>query len=673
MPGRRIELKDIQTLKFVGLPVLDPSGKRFFYPVKEIVSSENGKELKYSTEIWCYEFEGDRNYPFTNSSGTAANPKVSGDGRTLAYLVTSKKCPLRLLPLNGGESRSAWKGRDNFEISSYCWSPDSNFIALSMRLGRNTKRKKRFEFIRNLYYKADGTGIIDSENRFGLWLFDARNGSLKELYSDRFDNNSPVWSPDGKKILFSSNKMKFPDYNLEHTDFYLYDMEAGNISRLTGEYGSKSNASFSPDGSRVAFLGNTGNRSEVKHRNIHLRVMEVEGDGKSTDLLEKKPELYVQDYVIGDMKGLGEDDPTPLWIDDEDVLFIASYQGSCNLYSAGVRSGQVRQVESGRWELASFTGNPDKLLCLISDAVHPAEIFLYESGNFRKLTGHNRFLSEEICLSSPEEHWIETESGNRIQGWVMKPPDFDPGVRYPAVMEVHGGPGVLYGWSFFFEFHLLAAAGYVVFYVNPRGSQGYGEEFCNSIIGNWGGVDWHDIRTSAEHFIRHDYIDEERVGITGGSYGGYMTNWAIGHTDMFKAAVTQRSVSNCHNFFGTSDAGFYFIDEVAFGKPWEDPMNYMKVSPLSYVGKVNTPLLIIHCEGDQRTPVEQAEQLFTALKLLRKKCAFLRFSGESHDLSRTGAPENRMIRLAHMVLWFNRYLKNPFKSREMQAVLEKFS
>ncbi len=370
------------------------------------------------------------------------------------------------------------------------------------------------------------------------------------------------------------------------------------------------------------------------------------------------------------MKGLGEIDPTPLWKDNDTIIFTASYKGSCNLYSINLNTEKLTKLESNEWEIATIRKCGEKWVTLITDPVTPPEIYEYKSGKFNKLTSHNKMFEEEINLTMPEEHWIETEKGVMVQGWMMKPSEMKKNKKYPAIMEVHGGPHVLYGWSFFFEFHLLAAAGYAVFYINPRGSQGYGEDFCNAIRGDWGKLDWLDIKKSAEYFMDFEYIDEKKVGITGGSYGGYMTNWAIGHTNMFKAAVTQRSVVNCHNFFGTSDAGFYFIGEVANGKPWEKPMNYMKVSPLSYVKNVNTPLLIIHSEGDQRTPIEQGEQLFTALKLLRKKCAFLRFDGESHDLSRTGSPKNRMARLAHIIKWFNRYLKNPIKNKEIQVLLK---
>ncbi len=274
MKKRTLEIKDLEDLKFVGLPELEPNGKRIFYPVKEIYRKEEGEDLQYKSDIWCYDFDRKKSFRFSNSSGFARNPKVSGNGKYLAYLLSGEDCPLRLIPLCGGESSCAWDDDEKYSISSFSWSPDSKFIALAMKKARTEKEKKKksFEYIENLYYKADGGGVFTSDGKFELWMYNVETKDVEKIFSDRFNNLSPVWSPDGKKLLFSSNKVKNPDYNLENNDFYLYDIKKKSVKKITNEYGSKSNPSFSLNGKYLAYIGNEGSKIEVKHRNVHLTL-----------------------------------------------------------------------------------------------------------------------------------------------------------------------------------------------------------------------------------------------------------------------------------------------------------------------------------------------------------------------------------------------------------------
>jgi dipeptidyl aminopeptidase/acylaminoacyl peptidase len=238
----------------------------------------------------------------------------------------------------------------------------------------------------------------------------------------------------------------------------------------------------------------------------------------------------------------------------------------------------------------------------------------------------------------------------------MKPVGYQPGVQYPAILEIHGGPHVAYGYTFMHEFHLLCAAGYAVIFTNPPGSQGYGQEFVIQTHHDWGGADYRGIMAAVDHVSQYDFIDTERLGVTGGSYGGYMTNWIIGHDQRFKAAVTQRSTSNRFSMFGTSDVGFMNGQFEFKENPWDNPEFYLERSPITYVNNINTPLLIIHSEEDYRCPIEQGEQLFTALKWLRREVVFVRFPNENHELSRSGQPRHRAERLEHIVNWFKKYI-----------------
>ncbi|MBX6342038.1 MAG: S9 family peptidase, partial [Thermomicrobiaceae bacterium] len=274
----------------------------------------------------------------------------------------------------------------------------------------------------------------------------------------------------------------------------------------------------------------------------------------------------------------------------------------------------------------------------------------------RAVSAVNADWLAEVTLAAPERITYLGEGGVEIDGWVLKPPGFRPGVRYPLILEIHGGPHAMYGSTYFHELQVLAARGYVVLYANPRGSTGRGQEFVAAAMGDWGGVDYRDLMAGVDHVLSLGYVDEHRLGVTGGSYGGYMTNWIIGQTDRFKAAVTQRSTCNRYNLLGTSDLVWSYGPWEFRGYPWDEPEFHLERSPISYVRRMRTPLLILHSEQDYRCPIEQAEQLFVALKLLGREVEFVRFPNESHELSRAGRPDHRVERLRRIVDWFGQHL-----------------
>jgi dipeptidyl aminopeptidase/acylaminoacyl peptidase len=294
-----------------------------------------------------------------------------------------------------------------------------------------------------------------------------------------------------------------------------------------------------------------------------------------------------------------------------------------------------------------------------SAAATPAEVFVSgaDGSGERQLTGLNRAWQEATALAAPERFQI-TRAGLEIDGWVMRPADFVPGRRYPALLSIHGGPHAQYGNGFFDEFQVYAGAGYAVIYANPRGSQGYGEAFAQAVVGDWGGGDYADVMAVLDEALRRSpFIDPDRLGVLGGSYGGFLTSWTVGHTDRFKAACSERAVNCQYTMFGTSDIGSTFnVVEMGGAMPWEDMTRYIERSPLTYAKNIVTPLLILHSEDDLRCPIEQAEQLFVALKKLRREVRFVRFPGENHEMSRSGRPRHRLERFRHILEWFAKYL-----------------
>jgi dipeptidyl aminopeptidase/acylaminoacyl peptidase len=290
----------------------------------------------------------------------------------------------------------------------------------------------------------------------------------------------------------------------------------------------------------------------------------------------------------------------------------------------------------------------------------PGQIYLREliSGKDRQITHHNKDLFKSVRLGSVEEFWIKGPDSTDIQGWIMKPPDFDPSRKYPSILEIHGGPLTQYGDYFMHEFYFLAAQGFVVHFSNPRGGRGYGEEHAKAIWGGWGGADYADLMAWTDFVSMQPYIDPDRMGVGGGSYGGYMTLWIIGHTQRFRAAVAMRCVSNLVSLWGSSDFNWTFQQDLSNKPPFEDLQKFWDHSPMKYIGNAKTPTLIIHNEMDLRCPIEQGEQAFVALKRLGVDSELVRFPDEFHGLSRSGRTDRRIARLNHILRWFDRYLKN---------------
>ncbi|MBX6342768.1 MAG: S9 family peptidase [Thermomicrobiaceae bacterium] len=351
----------------------------------------------------------------------------------------------------------------------------------------------------------------------------------------------------------------------------------------------------------------------------------------------------------------------PFWSPDGRAIFVlASDHGATSLFRVDLETGEVTRAVGGdrRIGMAQPLPGGEGVVFAASEPTSPGEIFVagLDGRGERQLTDVNRAWRDEVALAEPEELWATSPDGTRVQAWLLRPPGARRDIACPLILYIHGGPVAQYGLGFMHEFQLLAGLGYAVLYANPRGSTGYGEEFAAKLHRAWGEADMPDLMACVDEAIARGGIDPERLGVAGGSYGGIMTNWVIAHTDRFKAAVTQRCCSNYVSMYGTDDISYNW-SRYSFGaEVWEDPELYWRLSPISYVARIQTPLLITHSEEDYRCPIEQAEQLYTALKRLRRTVEFVRFPNESHGLSRSGQPKHRVERLNAIVDWFQRYL-----------------
>lgn len=663
---RLITAEDLYQFNLISGTQISPDGKAILYSMQRV---DPKNEKKYSN-LWIVATDGQSGpRPFTYGDQNDSTPRWSPDGQWVAFLSNrgnlAKPAQLYLTPLAGGDAMPLTDIPG--EIYQFEWSPDSSALVCAIRktdaevLEREKdEQKKELGVVERhydrLFYKLDGYGYLPHE-RIHLWTVDIPSGEARQITDHAvFDESEPSWSPDGKTIVFVSNRMPDPDAFPDRADVYVMPRNGGEMRKIETPIGNKSSPTFSPDGKWIAYYGREGDEQEYKNNN--LWIVPADGSGPARNLTASY-DLQAADGVINDMGEMEAMPPT--WSpDSQTIYFQVAYHGSAILESLSLHENGLQTIigEGGTVINFSFDRDQTRLACTYGTLRDPAQVFVRDrqTGEDCQLTSLNRALLDEIDLGAIEEVWYKGPDGNDLQGWILKPPDFDPHKKYPSILEIHGGPLTQYGNFFMHEFYYLAAGGYVVYFTNPRGGRGYGEAHAGAIWRNWGDRDYADLMAWADYVANLPYIDVNRRGVTGGSYGGYMTVWIIGHTGQFKAAVTQRCVSNFISLWGSSDYNWTFQKELNDKAPFEDLQYYWAHSPIAYIGNAKTPTLVIHNEMDHRCPIEQGEQVFVALKRLGVETEFVRFPDEFHGLSRTGRTDRRIARLKHIRGWFDKYL-----------------
>lgn len=514
-------------------------------------------------------------------------------------------------------------------------------------------------------YREDNEGYAEPGRHSHIWTLTvpaaAGGESLpKRITSGPYDEGPPVWSHDGARICFTANRNLEPYYELPTSALYAVPESGGEITRLVSMDGVVGPFRVNPGGRQVAFVGEV-NRPPRSYDQPQLFVSEAAPGAKPRGVA---PDLDrdVGTGIISDQHApRGGAQAPPVWTaDGRSVIAVVADRGTANLRRFDVRSGRTQMITAGNQEVSAWTATPDgsRIVVLVSTPTHIGDLHLVAGdGKLTRLTHVNQELFSRLRLDEPEEIEYPSFDGRKMQAWVAKPPDFDPGKKYPLILNIHGGPHAAYGYNFFHEFQSMAARGYVVLYPNPRGSTTYGQEFGNIIQYRYPGDDARDLLAGVDELVRRGYVDEHRLGVTGGSGGGVLTNWLIGHTGRFAAAVSQRSIADWSAWWYTAD--FTLFQPTWFrGAPWEQADDFRARSPLSYVTEIKTPLMLIEGEADYRTPpAAGGEQLFRALKYLRRPVVMIRFPGESHELSRSGDPWHRVERLQHITNWFDIHLQ----------------
>jgi len=661
---RGIEAEDLFKLRLPAAVAISPNERRVAYTIERMDKKAN----KYFSNLFVYDLAAEQAEQFTHGDYNDRQPVWSPDGMQIAFVSTrDKKTAIYIIPVEGGAERKVVEL--DGAIARLQWTPDGRSFVFNLRYNdshfiEDEKKKKEppvFRHITRLYFRLDGLGYLPHDT-FQIYTFDLDKEKLRKITSGKRDNFAPCISPDGKLITFYSNRAKDPDLDSLREDLFVIPFKGGKEKLIPTPAGPKAIPTFSPDSKTIAYIGHDNPRDAWGVTNHHIWKVGVNGTPRARDLMPKFDRM-TYDQSITDT-GDSHDVAPIFWSADGKKIFsLSSDTGSTNLYYVPAAGGKPTRIFKGKCHIKSlsFNGKTRTAALIYADLNNPGDIITCPAAfgaekKVKALTDLNRFLRTEMKLGRTREVFFKSFDGTDIQGWLLYPPDFKPGRKYPSILEIHGGPRTQYAFSFFHEMQYLAAKGYVVFYTNPRGGSGRGETWAAAIAGGWGDLDYKDCMAAADYLEKQKFINPKKMGVTGGSYGGYMTNWMIGHTNRFAAAVTQRSVVDLKSFVGSSDMG-YSLEREFEGWPWTNSENYESRSPLTYYKKVKTPVLIIHSEKDLRCNIEQAEQMFVKLKALGKRVEMVRFPDEPHGLSRHGRPDRRIARLEWIVKWFRKYMK----------------
>jgi dipeptidyl aminopeptidase/acylaminoacyl peptidase len=638
----RLALRDYLEWEDVQDAQLSPDGRQIIY-TRRWVDKLNDK---WESAIWIMNADGTRNRFLVDGSQARWSP----DGTRIGYLAQGEPKGTQLFVKYLDAEGATQLTRLTESPGDFEWAPDGRSLAFRMLVPRrqswgvdavvnqakprDAKWTEPPRVVERLAYRRDRQGFVDDGFRH-IFVVGAEGGTPRQVTSGDWDHGEPRWMPDGRSIVFSALRVEEPEYRWRQSDLYAVDVASGTIRQLTNRNGPDNNPVPSPNGRHIAYTGYD-----------------------STDATWMDSKLYVANADGTNPRVInGTLDRTPtavFWAPDgEGVYFTAENEGARNLYFATL-GGEVRPVTRGAQVLTiTDLGRGGLAVGTHSDPRQPTDIATVDvrQARPRRLTAVNEDVLAGKRLGEVEEIWYTSSDGQRVQGWVVKPPDFQPGRKYPLMLSIHGGPHSMYNVAFNFAWQEHAANGYVVLYTNPRGSTGYGSAFGNAIKNAYPGKDYDDLMTGVDTVIARGYVDEKNMFVYGCSGGGVLTSWIVGHTGRFAAASANCPVTNWLSFVGTTDGPSWYRN---FEKlPWEDPSEHLRRSPIMYVGNVTTPTMLMTGVNDLRTPISQTEEFYEALKLRKVPTAMIRFNDEWHGTS--SKPSNFLRTQLYLRTWFEKH------------------
>ncbi len=651
---------DIFELEYAADPRISPNGRQVVY----VRNSMDIMTDSSRANLWIINFDGTGHRPLLSGRLSFSSPRWSPGGKRLAYVSGAEGSPqLYVRWMDTGQTALLTNLTD--APGSIRWSPDGLWIAFTMEVAgsqdplakapdkpEKAKWAPPVKLIDKLIYRVDGQGFL-KVGYSHIFVVSAEGGTPRQLTKGDFNHGGPLsWTPDGNHIVFSANRNEDWEYQPVESDIFMLSVSDGALTQLTTRLGPDYEPTVSPDGRYIAYTG--FDDREQGYQLTQLYVMDIEGG--STRNISLEFDRSVQN---------------PRWAGNNRIFFQHDDHGVAKLASASL-SGKIsihadniggttlgRPYTSGSYTVA----RNGAYATTVTSPYHPADIAVGKQRSSKQITHLNDDLFSHKTLAQVEEiSWASSFDDRQIHGWVVTPPDFDANKKYPFILEIHGGPFAAYGPNFSVEIQRYATEGYVVLYANPRGSTSYGEEFGNLIHHAYPGNDYDDLMSGVDAVISKGYIDKNNLFVTGGSGGGVLSAWIVGKTDRFKAAVVAKPVINMTSFSLTSDYVNYFYKYWFTGYPWENPDEYWQRSPLSLVGNVTTPTMLLTGESDLRTPITESEQFYVALKLRKIDTALLRVPGASHGIAKR--PSNLIAKVDNILAWFDKYRTDKDKDED---------
>ena len=650
MQMERFEPRDVFELEWASDPRFTPDGGRVIY----MRNSMDVMTDRRRSSVWTVELDGTGHRPLLSGGARYSSPRLSPDGRRLLYVSDASGSPqLHVMWTDSRETARLTQLRR--APANPAWSPDGKWIAFTRFVPgdrqpmvklpappEGAEWAPRPREIRSVRYRRDGQGLLE-EGHVQLFLLDDDGGTPRQLTRGDYNSGPPVWLPESKGILISSNRS--PDWEYEPRESEIHEVSLnGDVRTLTRRNGPDSEPAVSPDGRTIAYTG-----YDDRGMSYAVRVLYVmDRDGGNRRALTRELDRSVS---------------SPQWHPDgEGIYVLYGDRGSTRVALVGL-DGEISPVvaDAGGLSLGrpygagAYRAGREGVVYTAASTGSPPDLgFAGAAGKTRRLTRLNQDLLAHKTLGPVEQVTYDSPvDGRPIDGWIIKPPDFDPSRKYPLILEIHGGPYAYYGPYFSAELQLMASAGYVVLYTNPRGSTGYGSEFANLIHQNYPSQDYDDLIAGVDHVLEQGYVDPDNLFVTGGSGGGILTAWIVGKTDRFRAAVASKPVINWISISGTSDISVAVSKYWMPGPVWEDYETYWKYSPLSLVGNVTTPTMLLTGESDLRTPISETEQYYQALKLRKVDTAMVRIPGAAHGIAQR--PSHMVAKVSYILAWFEKY------------------